>query len=164
LSSGRELRTFTVFLLIILAVVPLYAIAGSETHPAGVQQGALIGNLQLRSVSLDVTGLNANGMGLSLDAVVFNPNGFGATLEAANYSIYADGHYLGEGLSAADYVFASRTSQTLVFPVTVAWGSALWTTGSYIGNLGNVDWKANGTARIEVGGLSLSVSFEFATG
>jgi LEA14-like dessication related protein len=147
-----------------LVVVPLYVIAPHTNHPSSKQQGGTFGNLQLRSTSVDVTGLSRKGVNLNLQAVVYNLNGFGATVEGANYSVYANGHYVGEGRLAQEYDITQQSSQTLVFPVSVGWESAITTTGSYIVGLGNVTWKANGTADVDVGGISLSVTFEFATG
>ena len=164
MSPCREYSAFTLFLLIILAVVPLYAIAQNTARPPSTQQGATIGGLQLRSTSVDVAGLGRNGISLNLKAAVYNSNSFGATLEAANYSVYANGRYLGKGQLAQTYEITPQSSQTLVFPVNISWGSAFRTTGGYIVGLGNVTWKANGTASFEVGGISLSVPFEFATG
>jgi len=111
-----------------------------------------------------MTSLGGNGISLNLNAVVFNPYGFGATLEAANYSVYANGHYIGEGQLAQEYVITPQSTQTLVFPVRVSWESAFLTTGSYLVRMGNVNWKAIGTADVEIGRTPLSVSFEFATG
>jgi len=103
-------------------------------------------------------------MGLNLEAIVFNPYGFGVTLEAANYSVYANGRYIGEGQLAQEYVITPQSTKTLVFPVRVSWESAFLTTGSYVLSLGNVNWKAVGTADVEIGRTPLPVSFEFATG
>ena len=152
------------FLLIILVVVPLYAINQYMTRPSSKQQGGTFGNLQLQSTSVDATGATRNGLDLNLHAVVYNPNFFGATVEGANYSVYANGHYVGDGRLAREYDITPQSSQTLVFPVSIGWESAFTTTGSYIAGLGNVTWKANGTADVDVGGVSLSVAFEFATG
>jgi LEA14-like dessication related protein len=163
LSSGRENSAFAAFLLIVLVVVPVYAYIDSTRIPSA-QQSGVIGNLQLRSTTVEMTGLSRNGVSLNLEAVVYNPNGFGATLKAANYSVYANGHYLGEGQLAHEYDFGPQSSQTIVFPVSVGWKSAFLTTGSYLVDLGNLAWRANGTASIEVVGFPLSVSFEFATG
>lgn len=110
-----------------------------------------------------MTGLNHDGLSLNLKAVVYNPNGIGATLDAANYSVYANGHYMGIGQTAQEYDLASQSSQTLVFPISISWKSAFQTTGSYIVNWGDVTWKVNGTANTEVGGFSLFVPFEFVT-
>ena len=108
--------------------------------------------------------LGRSGISLDLKAIVSNPYGFGVTLEAANYSVYANGHYIGEGQLAQEYVITPQSTQTLVFPVRVSWESAFLTTGSYLVSLGNVNWKAIGTADVEIGRTPLSVSFEFATG
>jgi LEA14-like dessication related protein len=162
MSSGREYSGFTLFLLIILLVVPLYVVAQNKTSSA--QPGTTIGGLQLRSTSVDMAGLGRNGISLSLKAVVYNSNSFGATLESANYSVYANSRYMGSGQLADAYNIAPQSSQTLVFPVNIGWGSAFRTTGAYLVDLGNVTWKANGTASIEVGGFPLIVPFEFQTG
>ena len=107
-----------------------------------------------------MTGLNHDGLILDLKAVVYNPNGFGATLDVANYSVYANGHYMGAGQTAQEYDLASRSSQTLVFPISISLKSAFQATGSYIVNWGDVTWKVNGTANIEVGGFPLFMPFE----
>lgn len=108
--------------------------------------------------------MGGSGINLNLQAVVYNPNGFGATLEAANYSVYANGRYVGEGQLAHQYAITPQSSQTLVFPISVGWGSAVRMTGSYIVDLGSITWKVDGTAKIEVVGIPLSVSFDFTTG
>lgn len=148
----------------VLIVVPLYAMAQYTMHPPSAQQGGSFGNLQLQSTSVDVTGLGGNGINLNLQAVIYNPNGFGATIDAANYTVRANGQYVGEGRLAHEYAVTPQSSQTLVFPISIGWRSAFKTTGSYIANLGSIAWKVDGTASIEVDGFPLSVAFEFTTG
>jgi len=133
-------------------------------RPPRAPQGAVIGDLQVRSTSMAIAGLNSTRMTLDVDAVVYNPNPFGATVDAANYSVSANGSHLGSGQTAHEYELAPQSSSTLVFPISVGWRSALETTGSYIVNLGNVSWEVDGTAEVSLGGLSLSAPFEFTTG
>jgi LEA14-like dessication related protein len=147
----------------VLAFVPLYAFAQHTTSPR-TQQGRTFGDLQPRSISAGVTGLSHNGMSLNIKAVIYNPSGFGATIETASYSVYANGHYLGEGQLAHEYSITPQSSQTLVFPISIGWRSAFLATGSYIVDLGDIAWKVNGTVSIEVGGFPLSVPFAFASG
>ena len=111
-----------------------------------------------------MTGLSRTGINLNFQVVVYNPSGFGATIEAASYSVYANGHYVGEGQLAHEYAITPQSSQTLAFPMNIDWRSAVRTTGSYIVDLGSITWKVNGTADIGVGGFPFSVPFEFATG
>jgi LEA14-like dessication related protein len=148
----------------ILIVVPVYVYIDSSTRPPSIQERTVVGDLQVQSTTVDMTGLDQSGLSLNLRAVVYNPNGFGATLDAANYSIYADGICLGAGQTVQEYDLAPRSSQTLVFPLSIGWKSAFETTGSYIVSLGGVTWKVNGTAEVEVGGFPLLVPFSLATG
>ena len=163
MASGKEDSAFIALLLIILVVVPVYAYAYRSTRP-GSQQDYAIGDFRIVSTSVDATGLNRNGLTLNIIAVVYNSNVFGATLEAANYSIYANGHYLGTGKTTHEYDVASQSSQVLAFPISVSWKSALHSLWSYTVAWGNVSWKVNGTAIIEVGGLPLISPFELAAG
>ena len=162
MNSGREYSAFTLFLLLTLVVVPVYVFGQGLTHPPPAQPRSF-GGLQIRSTSIGIAKVGESGPGLNFDVVVYNPAGFGATLQAANYSVLADGHYVGEGrLVQAAYIDPAST-QTFVFPVNIGWESALLTIGRYVAGLGSLTWTANGTARIDVGGLSISVSFEFST-
>ena len=135
-----------------------------SSHLPSTQEKSLVEGIQLRSTSVEVTGLNNNGLNLDFNAVVYNPNAFGAKLDAANYSVYADGHYFGSGRTVHEYYIASQSSQTLIFPVSIGWKSGFQTMGSYIMDRGNITWVVNGTANIEVGGFPLSVPFTFTTG
>ena len=135
-----------------------------SSHQTITQPKPLIENIQLRSTSVSVTDLDRTGLTLDLKVVVYNPNGFGATLDSANYSVYADGHYLGSGQTTRAYDLAPQSPQTLVFPVTVGWGSALGATARYVVGLGRVTWEVNGSASVEIDGLHLSAPFEFTTG
>jgi len=116
--------------------------------------------LQLRSTSVGIVRLGPGGPSLALNAVVYNPYGFGATLDEANYSVYADGRYVGNGQTARGFDFPPQSTQTLVFPISLGWKSALLTAGRYVVGLGDLTWKVNGTASIEAGGLPLVVTFE----
>lgn len=164
LPSGREYTGFALLLLMILVLVPVYAFQYDESRTSSTQQGPTIGGLQLRSSSVDITGMNSNGPTLNLDAVVYNPYSFGAVLDGANYSVYADGMYLGGGEISHEYDFALRSSQTLSFPLGVGWKPAIQTVGNYMMNWGDIAWEVNGTAKVEIGGLPLLVSFGFAIG
>jgi len=164
LSRSRENSAFIALLLIILVVAPAFIYVYRSTHPPSAQPSAVFGDLQLQSTSVDMTGLSRNGIDLDLNAVVYNPNGFGATLASADYSAYANGHYLGEGHLTHAYDFTPGSSQTFSLPVNVGWKSAFLTTGSYVVGLGSITWRANGTADIEVGGFPLTISFDISTG
>jgi LEA14-like dessication related protein len=150
-------------LVLVLVILPTYVYAERSIQPPS-KQNAVIGNLQLQSTTVEITGLNLGGPSLNLKAVIYNPYVFGASLEAANYSVYANGHYVGDGQLAHGYDVTSRSSQVLAFPVNLGWMSAFQTTGSYILGGGNLNWRVNGTAHIELGGLTFFVQFEFATG
>jgi LEA14-like dessication related protein len=128
--------------------------------PSG-QPRIVLGDLQLQSESVVTTSVGRNGLSLNLSAVVHNPNGFGATLAGANYSVYADGHYVGDGKTNREYDLAPKSSLAVSFPISVGWESAFETTGSYLLNWGHPTWEVSGTAGIEIGGVTLPVSFEF---
>jgi len=66
--------------------------------------------LQLQSTSVDIVSASPSGPSLAFDAVVYNPYGFGATLYEANYSVYADGGYLGNGQTAHGYDLAPQSA------------------------------------------------------
>jgi LEA14-like dessication related protein len=153
--------------LLALTFVIIFAMA-AETYAShsiytpNTQPKIIFGDLQLRSTSVDVTGLGDGGLSLDLDAVIYNPNNLGATLKGANYSVYADGRLVGSGQTKSEYALAPRSSLTLAFPVTVGWNSAFETTGSYLVGLGHVTWSIKGIADSEVGGFAFLVSFELA--
>jgi LEA14-like dessication related protein len=161
LNSGKEYSAFTLFLLLTLVVVPVYVLGQGLTHQPSTQPRSF-GVLQIQSTSIGIAKVGESGPSLNFKVAVHNPTSFGATLQAANYSVYADGHYVGEG-RLTQTSMAPESTQTFIFPVNVGWESALLATGRYVVDLGNLTWMANGTARIDVGGLSLTVSFEFST-
>jgi LEA14-like dessication related protein len=164
LSSGGENSALVLLILVVLVASAVEAFGYYSSHLPSTQEKSLVEGIQLRSTSVNVMGLSSNGLSLDLNAVVYNPNAFGAKLDAVNYSIYADGHYLGNGQTVHEYYIAPQSSQTLVFPVNIGWTSAFQTMGSYILSGDNVTWMVNGTANVEVGGLALSVPFKFTTG
>jgi LEA14-like dessication related protein len=162
LNSGKEYSAFTLFLLLTLVVVPVYVLGQGLTHQPPTQPKSF-GGLQIQSTSIGIAKVGESGPSLNFKVAVHNPTSFGATLQAANYSVYADGHYVGDGRLTQETSMAPGSTQTFTFPVNVGWESALLATGRYVVDLGNLTWMANGTARIDVGGLSLTVSFEFST-
>jgi LEA14-like dessication related protein len=150
--------------LVLLAVTFLVLVAVNYSTHQNSTQRPLIGNIQLRSTSIDIIGVNRTDLNMNLKAVLYNPNGFGATLDTAGYSVYANGHYVGSGKTTQEYDLAPQSSQTLTFPISVGWNEAFKTMESYIANWGHVTWMVNGTAKINIGGLSISEPFEFTTG
>lgn len=162
LSSPKQNAAIAVVLLGVFATVVTYGYYSS--HPSMTQPSPLIENLQLRSTSVDIVGLNRTGFSLRLSAVVYNPNGFGAKLDSANYSVYANGQYVGSGETTRGYDIAAQSSQTFVFPVDVGWKSAFEAAGHYVVGLGHVSWEVKGNADVDVGVLHLSVPFEFTVG
>jgi len=162
LSIHRETTAFALFLVIILIVMPAYLYYGYVNRPVSAPWSA-VGDLQIRGTSVQVTGLALGGPDLSLTAVVYNPNGFGVSLNNANYSIYANGHYLQNGQIARKYALAPQSTQTFVFPVSIGWKSAFQALGNYIWAWGNVDWEVKGTASIVVGGFAFTAPFDLST-
>jgi LEA14-like dessication related protein len=163
LSSGRETHVLVLLILVVLVASAVEAFGYYSSQLPRTQEESLVEGVQLRSTSVDVVGLSSSGPSLNFNAVVYNPNAFGAKLDAANYSVYADGHYLGSGQTVHEYYIAPQSSQTLIFPISIGWPSAFQTMGSYIVGRGNITWMVNGTANIEVGGLALSAPFKFTT-
>ncbi|MGP8125860.1 MAG: LEA type 2 family protein [Nitrososphaerales archaeon] len=160
----RERVALVALLLVVLAGVAAEVSVSHSTPPQSTQPRVILGNLELLSTSVGTTSLGSSGPGLSLAAVIYNPNGFGATLKEANYSVYADGRYVGSGESSSEYDLTPRSSQTVAFPVTVGWRSVLETTWSYLLGGGHVTWTVKGTADTEIGGLTFHVGFEFTAG
>ena len=163
MSEDKELNFAIAALITVLVLVTVVLYGYYSTHQTSTQR-PLIGNIQLRSTSIDITGLNRTDLNMNLKAVLYNPNVFGATLDTAEYSVYANGHYLGSGKTTQEYDITPQSSQTLTFPISVGWNAAFKTTESYILNWGHITWMVNGTAKISIGGLSISAPFEFTTG
>ena len=161
MSPARENLVLTAILLGVLVAASAYGYYLS--HPQVTQSEPLIGNLQLRSTSVGIDGLNPTRLGLNVKAVVYNPNGFGATLDSANYSVYVDGRYLGSGQTTGKLELAAQSSQTFVLPVSVGWTSGLRAAGRYLLDLGHVSWEVKGNMDVSIGGLSLSVPFELTS-
>jgi LEA14-like dessication related protein len=131
-----------------------------STRPSGAQSKIILGDLQVQSTSVDMQGLVSSGLSLNVDAVIYNPNDFGATLKEANYSVYANGRYVGTGQTSREYDLGAGASLTMTFPVSIGWTSAFETTGSYFLSLGHVTWTVKGTAEVEIGGVTLRVAFQ----
>jgi LEA14-like dessication related protein len=161
LSAHRERAAFVLFLVLILCVMPAYLYYGYMARPVSAPL-SMIGDLQIRATSVQVAGLALSGPDLSLTATVYNPNGFGVSLNSANYSIYANGHYLQSGQIVHKYTLAPKSTQTFVFPITIGWKSALQTMGNYVWAWGDVYWEVKGVASIEVGGLLLTAPFDLS--
>jgi LEA14-like dessication related protein len=151
-------------LLVVLVVGAAVALAYYAIQPPTSRQEFAIGNLQVRSTSVVVATMHTSYVGLDIDAVVYNPNSFGATLATANYSVSADGRYLGSGRTTHSYVLSPKSSLSVELPINVGWRSAFDETGNYLVNLGHVSWRVNGTAVVEVAGFSVTVPFEFTIG
>ena len=164
LSSDRANTVPVIGLLAILVAGAIFIYGVYATSPQTSQPRTIMGDLQLRSASVATTGIHGTLLDIRLSAVVYNPNPFGATLDAANYSVSANGHYVGSGQITKEYDLAPRSSTTFVFPVAVGWRSGLETAGRYLLSLGNESWEVNGTALVNLGGVSLSAPFEFTTG
>jgi LEA14-like dessication related protein len=150
-------------LFVILIAFTGVAFGYHATRQPNAPQRRAIGDLQLRSASVAISGLNSTHLTLSIDAVFYNPNPIGATLVGANYSVSVNGRHLGSGRTAHESYLAPQSSSAVVFPISVGWRSALETTGSYVVNFGAVSWEVDGTAVVSLAGLSLSAPFEFTT-
>jgi LEA14-like dessication related protein len=161
LSNRREGTAFKLFLVITLVVMPVYLYYGYANRPV-TATSSMLGDLEIRATSVQLTSLALGGPDLSLTAVIYNPNGFGVSLNGANYSIYDDGHYLQSGQITREYALAPESTQTVVFPVTVGWKSALQAFGDYLWGWGDVNWEVKGSASIGVGGILLTVPFDLA--
>jgi LEA14-like dessication related protein len=158
LPSSREYLGFTLLLLIIVIVVPLYAFSYRSTNPPTTLRSP-IGDLQLRSTSVGIANVGYGGPILNINVVVYNPTGFEARLDEANYSVYANALYVGSGQTSHGFDISPQSTQSLTFSVNMSWKSSFQTVRSYITGWGNVTWDVNGTADIEVDGLPLTITF-----
>ena len=147
----------------IVIVVPLYAFSYRSTNPPATPRSP-IGDLQLRSASVGMANVGYGGPILNVNVVVYNPTGFEARLDEANYSVYANGLYVGSGQTSHGFDISPQSTQSLTFSVSMSWKSSFQTVRSYVTGWGNITWDVNGTADIEVYGLHLTVPFEFVAG
>jgi len=159
---NRDRTAFGLFLMIILLVMPAYLYCSYVTRPSGAPWST-VGDLKVQANSVQVIGMAPGGLDLSLTAVVYNPNGFGVSLNGANYSMYANGHYLQDGQVTRKYALAPQSTQTFVFPISIGWSTALKTLGDYIWAWGSLTWEVKGVANVEVGGFSLAIPFDLST-
>jgi LEA14-like dessication related protein len=166
MPTERKNYALAIFIvgLMVSVWVSAYDLSMSQQSNNGRQPTAVIGDLELRSTSVQITGANGTDLSLSFKAVVYNPNPIGATVDLVNYTVYADGHYLASESISHEYVVLPESSQTFVFPITVGWKLAVEALGNYVIGLGHVNWEVKGNAIVDVAGVSLTTPFDFTTG
>lgn len=145
----------------VLTLILIFVIASFAFQTA---QRAAIANIQVESVTPSSIGVRSSGVSMSVDMVVHNPNSITATLDQVSYSVYANGNYVGSGQTTTTYNIPPHSDYTLTFPLSMSWGSAFSTVGSYIVNGGQVSWELKGTDNVVIDGLSFSVPFDFSSG
>jgi LEA14-like dessication related protein len=163
LSSDTQGRVIASALLVVLIAAVVVVYEYNSANLPTTRSTLTFGNFQIQSTSVGVTGINRTDLDLRFKALIYNPNSWGATIDEANYTVYVNGRHLGSGQSAEEYDLSPHTSQNLIFPIGVSWKSAFGSLASYVIGWGHVTWEVRGDADIGVGGISISVPFDFTT-
>ncbi|MGB9728090.1 MAG: LEA type 2 family protein [Nitrososphaeria archaeon] len=119
----------------------------------------------LRACEISLADVRVKSVGLtsaSLEIVfrIYNPNRVTATLDRADYSVYANGIYLGEGHITGKVDVPANNTVTIVSPFDLSYSGALKTVWPYLMSGGKLLWRINGTLHIDTPLGTLDIPFD----
>jgi LEA14-like dessication related protein len=160
-ASQTDSRFYAVFVAGALLMAALFAYGYAVTQ-RGEHFGPkyIFADISLVSSSVQVTGLRTSGISINLAAVVRNPNPIGATIARLNYTVFANGEYVGNGSETGKIVVGPGATLSLDFPVMAPWNAVYGMTEHYFLSGGNIVWLVHGEASVSVGGQSFFASFQ----
>jgi len=147
----------------IVAAVVAFVIIGfvAGSYVQRVAQLAAPANVQVTyavPANIDVSPAYAS---MDVGMVVHNYGGTTATLESINYSLYANGNYVGSGQQAAiNQGIQPHFGRAMTLPVDMTWGPAWPSVSSVMLNGGQLTLEVMGTCIVKVNGSVHSVPFD----
>jgi LEA14-like dessication related protein len=146
-----------------MAVLGLTAVLVVALFAYQANRGPTFESIQVEALAPDGIVVQFGGVNMTIAMVVHNPNEVSGRLTQVNYSMYADGDYVGSGLASTTYTLPARSNYSLGFPIGMGWGPASnIAQAAYLGG-GSLDWKLNGTVSADVGGRHFSTPFEYSS-
>ncbi len=102
--------------------------------------------------------LNFTETWVDIELSMYNPNQITATLDRADYKVYGNGNYLGNGVIYQRVDIPPGNTQTVSTDFRISYGSALSTIWSAITS-GNINWAVSGTAYFDTPLGTLDIPF-----
>lgn len=147
MSNKKVAIVLVAAVLIVLALVGGYELARREA---------------LKSCEVSLAGVRVVSIGLvsaslEVELMVYNPSSVAAILERADYSLYANGIYLGDGTTSKNEIPPGGT-RTIKTPFSLSYSGALEALWSCL-KTDDVTWRVNGTAYYDTPLGSLGIPF-----
>lgn len=119
----------------------------------------------LRSCEISLADVRVKSAGLtsaSLEILfrIYNPNKVTATLDRADYSVYANDIYLGEGHITSRVDVPANNTVTIISPFDLSYSGALKTVWPYLTSSGKLLWRINGTVHVDTPFGTLDIPFD----
>lgn len=145
--------------------VAIVAVAAVLTVLALVGGYELARRDALKSCEVSLAGVRVVSIGLSsasleVELRIYNPSSVAAVLERADYSLYANGIYLGDGTISKQEIPPGGT-RTIKTPFSLSYSGALEALWSYF-KTDEVTWSVNGTAYYDTPLGSFGIPFNHA--
>lgn len=110
---------------------------------------------------VDVKGLTLSGATLGIRLRMYNPNPFPATLDSADYSLYGNGNYLGNGIIPSRMDIPANGARSVSTDFDLSYGGAAGVLWSALLE-GRVSWRLTGIAHIRTAIGAIDVPFDLS--
>ncbi len=119
----------------------------------------------LRACEISLADVRVRSVGLtsaSLEIVlrIYNPNTITATLDRVDYSVYANGVYLGYGSITNRVDIPPGSTAYVSSPFELSYSGALKTIWEYLISGGKLEWRIKGVAHIDTPLGALNIPFD----
>ncbi len=135
----------------IFAILVILLIAGLYLF-SQIQEKEAFKNVEMDFESVEIKGIDLQQMTLNLNLKVHNPNKIPATLDGADYEIYLEGIYIGNGSLNEKITIPSNETKIVRSEVNVRYenlNNLLNITDEIVKNNGKVDIIIKGNAYVE---------------
>jgi LEA14-like dessication related protein len=144
-----------IIVLVSVVLTALALVGGYELARRDALKSCEVSLADVRVVSIGLSSAS-----LELELRVYNPTSFAAVLDRADYSLYANGIYLGDGKISKQEIPPGGT-RTIKTPFSLSYSGALDALWSYL-KTEEVTWRVNGTACYETPLGSFGIPFNHA--
>jgi len=144
---------------VVALVIVLIAIGAIFFIFQEVQKREALRNCEINLADVSVKSIGLTSATLNIKLRIYNPNTVTATLDRADYSLYGNENYLGDGTITKRVDIPPGGTTTVTSPFELSYSGAARVIWSALTE-GTIKWKIIGTAYIDTPLGTLTIPFE----
>jgi LEA14-like dessication related protein len=143
----------------VIAIIVVAVAVGGFYIYSEIQKRQALKNVEVSISDIEVVDVGITAAKLNVKLQLHNPNTVTATLDRADYTLYGNDIYVGNGEITEKVDIPAGATRTVTSPFDLSYSGAVQSVWTYIVSGGKITWRVIGTAYIDTPLGTLTVPF-----